>query len=380
MFLSRRVPSLCSRTNHRTVLATVHNNACSIKSFGRQLSTTPRLQQPVNRRDSKLSNSQLEEYKNYYKTLQNTINNIPEEIASHSQPLITLHSRLGLPKNFTYSNLSRCLTCRSSNLPNEQLSSNMSTSLKAFPNTVETNKFLDNHGLNVFGKNLLSFHVTRHLLLKYPRLPTVVLNSAIDSYICQNTLANIARSWGIETEDTPIVERFLKNEPQSITLGKLRYFNNTLNKIDGIEKLSKANFSEESALSLVVRSIIGVLWTIKPELAKNFIDKHILSRKLDISKLFMFEQPTRELARLCEREHLEKPISKLIAESGRLSKAPVFIVGVFSGDEKLGEGFASSLKEAKARAATDALMKWYCYEPVLQHGQKPVIDSGTVIV
>lgn len=61
-----------------------------------------------------------------------------------------------------------------------------------------------------------------------------------------------------------------------------------------------------------------------------------------------------------------------------MSKAPVFIVGVFSGEEKLGEGYGSSLKEAKARAASDALLKWYCYEPTEE--QAAVIDHGAVIV
>ena len=128
--------------------------------------------------------------------------------------------------------------------------------------------------------------------------------------------------------------------------------------------------------------IIGALWACtqesNPQYAFQFIDKHILSRKLDITKMFQFEQPTRELATLCRREGLERPISRLLAESGRYSKAPVFIVGVFSGQEKLGEGFGSSLKEGKAKAATDALMKWYCYEPL--EGQAPVVDHGTVIV
>ncbi|KAG0668191.1 hypothetical protein C6P45_004938 [Maudiozyma exigua] len=331
---------------------------------------------------SKLSESELQGYKEYYKELKTVINTIPEEIASQSQPLITLHNRLELPSEFKLSTLSRCLTCRTSRLPNVTIANdNSSSDLKAFPSIVETNNLLDNHGLNIFGKNILMYHITRHMLLKYPRLPTIVLNEAIASYISQDSLSNIARSWGVEKEESAIVERYLRKEPIPLTLGKLRYFNNTLKKLDGIERLTKnGEFSENAALSLALRSIIGVLYTIQPNLAERFIDKHILSRKLDVSKLFMFEQPTRELAKLCEREGLQKPISKLTAESGRLSKAPVFIIGVFSGDEKLGEGFGSSLKEAKARAATDALLKWYCYEPVLQQGQKPVVDHGTVIV
>lgn len=318
---------------------------------------------------------ELEKYKQYYKDLQTAIHQCPEEITSKSVGLITLHNRLDLPKEFSTSLLARCLTCRSSNLLKLK-----DTTTESYSHVVSTNNYCDNQGLNIFGKNLLTFHVTKYLLQKYPRLPTVVLNTAVDAYISENILASIAKSWGIEAETVPIINRYLRNEPISITLGKLRFMNNILSKKDGIERITKLNFSEESAYSLFVRSVIGGLWTINPDLSELFIKQHILSRKLDVSKLFRFEQPTRELAKLCQRENLERPVSKLIAESGRLSKAPLFIVGVFSNNEKLGEGFGSSLKEAKARAATDALLKWYCYEPIPNIGQDPVIDHGTVIV
>ncbi|GCE99272.1 54S ribosomal protein L3 [Zygosaccharomyces mellis] len=322
---------------------------------------------------------ELNKYKNYYTELKRIIENVPEDIASKSPQLVTLHKRLKLPEEFQLSVLSRCLTCRSSHLPSEISNPKFGS---AFTNTVPTSNFFDNHGLNIFGKNLLTYHVTRKLMTKYPRLPTVVLNAAVDAYICEDVLAGIGKSWGIETEKTPVLERYLKKEPIQITLGKLRFYNNSLNQEDGIESISSLNFSEKSAYSLTIRSIIGALWACtqgtNPQYAFQFIDDHILSRKLDISKMFQFEQPTRELAALCRREELQRPVSRLLAESGRHSKAPVFIVGVFSGEEKLGEGFGSSLKEGKARAATDALMKWYCYEPL--EDQHTVVDHGTVIV
>ncbi|SCU89171.1 LANO_0D04104g1_1 [Lachancea nothofagi CBS 11611] len=326
-----------------------------------------------------LATPELNKYKEYYNQLQKAINEVPEELATQSASLSTLHKRLRLPDIFPKSTLARCLTCRSSQLSSEL---NAPSNGAAFPNTVPTNNFYDNHGLNIFGKNLLTYHVTRQIMAKYPRLPTVVLNAAVDAYISQNVLASVGKSWGIELENTSVLDRYIKEEPIQLSLGRLRFFNNTLKKEDGVELIMGQNFSEEAAFALAVRSVIGALWAYthekNPALAFKFIDDHILSRKLDVSKIFQFEQPTRELAVLCRRENLEAPISKLLAESGRNSKAPVFIVGVFAGSEKLGEGFGSSLKEAKARAATDALTKWYCYEPV--KGQASVIDHGAIIV
>lgn len=40
---------------------------------------------------------------------------------------------------------------------------------------------------------------------------------------------------------------------------------------------------------------------------------------------------------------------RLLRETGRLSSTPIFVVGVFTGKDKLGEGFGSSLKMAEYR-------------------------------
>ncbi|AET39605.1 mitochondrial 54S ribosomal protein mL44 Ecym_4572 [Eremothecium cymbalariae DBVPG len=319
--------------------------------------------------------AELANYRRYYGELRDAISKPQEEILRRSPELNTLHRRLSLPEEFGFSTLSRCLTCRSSKLPEDK------TGLQFSTVPVQGSHMCDNHGLNIFGKNILSHYVTRRLIEKMPRLPTPVLNAAVDAYIGEPVLAHIGKSWGIEFERSTIMDRYLSQEPLYLTLGKLRFYNNTMKETDGIQVILKENKSPDSAMALAVRSIIGGLWASTQDFQTvyKFIEDHILSRKLDPTRLFQFEQPTRELATLCRREGLARPISKLLAESGRLSKAPVFIVGVFSGEEKLGEGFGSSLKEAKARAATDALMKWYCYE-VSEQQQGTVVDPGQVIV
>lgn len=70
----------------------------------------------------------------------------------------------------------------------------------------------------------------------------------------------------------------------------------------------------------------------------------------------------------------------------------VFVVGIFSGQDKLGEGAGASLLEARSRAAVAALKGWYLYSPLNvrvpssmeEEGAapwKPVhVDLGEVIV
>jgi large subunit ribosomal protein L44 len=44
-------------------------------------------------------------------------------------------------------------------------------------------------------------------------------------------------------------------------------------------------------------------------------------------------------------------VDRLVKETGRLSTAPVFIVGIYSGLEKIGEGYGSSLSMAETRVS-----------------------------
>ena len=111
-----------------------------------------------------------------------------------------------------------------------------------------------------------------------------------------------------------------------------------------------------------------------------------------MASLFQFKHPTRDLSRLCAREGFQAPIARVISETGRRSRHPVFIVGVFSGNDKLGEGAGASLDEARIRASVAALKGWYLYSPlefrlpseIEEPGAKewtPVlVDSGDIVV
>jgi dsRNA-specific ribonuclease len=120
----------------------------------------------------------------------------------------------------------------------------------------------------------------------------------------------------------------------------------------------------ETASATFIRALCGALYLhAGSPAAKHFHAQHILSRHLPLHTLFHFSHPTRDLSRLCLREGFEPPVARLISETGRHSRTPVFVVGVFSGDDKLGEGAGSSLNEGRVRAAAAALRSWYLYSP-----------------
>lgn len=298
-----------------------------------------------------------------YGSYKNTIftHRLPESTAQQSPPLVALHSRLNLPTEYSYSTLSQAL------------------------NMNKYDGLVNNFGLNILGKSLLSYYVSEYLLVQYPRLPMAVHNSAVDAYMGVETLHEIGKFWGIEVDRTTKLEKYLAQEPEVLKYGRLRFTSeeekNEINE-PGVTTLSEAEAKtvdpasneyisrEAEAYASAVRSIIGGLYThCGEELAKVFISGHILARKLPLAEMFQFSKPTRELVRVCEKLEFTEPLEiRLMAETGRLSSHAMYVAGAFCGTDKLGEGIGSSIQEAKTRAIVNALMSYYLYSPISADG------------
>lgn len=289
------------------------------------------------------------------------------EAALRSAKLAALHARLSLPKRLPLQTMARTLV----------------------DGSADKDTRVNNTSLSQLGGSILSYHVSEYLLCKYPRLPMSVLFAATYAYSGPKTLQLIAREWGVETAAAPGEEvdpgylQFGKLEPgtqlsgdQGATTRPDKYatyrrglssrvvyddeFGDTVKK----ENVVDAPVPTESAYVNFVRALIGAvsLHAGKPA-AREFVKSHILSRHLELSSLFAFKEPVRELARLCQRENFEHPVARMISETGRHSRTPVFVVGIYSGHDKLGEGAGPSLGEARTRASIAALKAWYLYSP-----------------
>jgi large subunit ribosomal protein L44 len=287
---------------------------------------------------------------------------LPESSAQQSPLLVALHSRLRLPDSYSLSTLSQAL------------------------NITKSTGLANNFGLQTLGKNLLSYYITEYLLLKYPRLPMPVHNEAVNSLMGTNVLAEIGKLWGIETDVSDELKRFLGQEPEFMKYGKLR-FSRKQSQESGVYELNNQEIKsiksddfvseETNAYASAVRAIIGGLYThCGEESTKKFIDDYFLTRKIPLENMFQFRQPTRELVRLCDKLDFKNPLEiRLIAETGRLSASPIFVVGTFCGEEKLGEGVGSSLREAKTRSVVNALMSYYLYSPITSTGEQIKLPS-----
>jgi dsRNA-specific ribonuclease len=289
---------------------------------------------------------------------------LPEK-ALHSSKLAALHARLSLPKKLPLQTMARTLVDPSA----------------------DSNPNFNNAAMSQLGGSLISYYVAEYLLCTYPRLPISVLFAATYAYNGPKTLQIIAKEWGVETAAAPGDEvdpgllQFEKLKPGTIIdklaggggirpgyknwrkSGTLVYDDEFGDAIPA-EQTETDPLTTETAYSNFVKAVVGSIYLhAGREAAKNFVKQHILSRHLAISSLFQFREPIKELSRLCAREEFEYPVARILSETGRMSRTPVFVVGIYSGTDKLGEGAGASLPEARIRASVAALKAWYLYSP-----------------
>lgn len=311
----------------------------------------------------------------------------PPEKARHSAKLAALHARLSLSSKIPAETIARALVDPSA----------------------DANLKFNNANLAYIGSSLLNYHTSEFLITKYPRLPMTILFAAMKGYIGVPVLHKIARAWGVEAAAAPGEEvdpgllQFDSNNPtvqmtnwgysraESAEIQRYKWRRGVSSRVmyddafgemmPGQKSISdktgsllahNEKWNKETILKDVgknahanfVRALVGTIYVhCGRDAAKNFIKSHFLTRRLDLENLFEFKLPTRELAKLCAREDFEPPVARLESETGRMSRTPVYVVGIYSGRDKLGEGVASDLDSARALAAMNALKAWYLYSP-----------------
>ncbi|KAG9726989.1 ribonuclease III, partial [Aureobasidium melanogenum] len=305
-----------------------------------------------------------------------------------SPKLSALHARLSLPPRFPKETLGRCLVHPSA----------------------DRNPLHNNASLAVIGQDLLAYYTAEWLLCNYPRLPTAVLFAAQYAYSGPRTLSAMREEWGVESVAAPGIEvdpgllqyarqkpgnamaegamLRLKDMPSADTKSASARPNSQWNYRRGLSSrivydnqfgdlhdnpTSSASASSqtpdgavttEEASASFINAVFGALYLhAGAQATQAFHKAHILSRHIPLHTLFSFTHPTRDLSRLCAREGFEPPVARLLSETGRHSRSPVFVVGVYSGSDKLGEAAGSSLDEARVRATAAALRSWYLYSP-----------------
>jgi large subunit ribosomal protein L44 len=107
------------------------------------------------------------------------------------------------------------------------------------------------------------------------------------------------------------------------------------------------------AIGEAVRALVGLVYERQGlPAATALVKRHFASRSLDFDGLVKLLDPLRALRETVVRFGLERPVARLLVESGRLSATPTYVIGIFSGDIKLGEGSGSKILEAQRAVRT----------------------------
>jgi len=321
----------------------------------------------------------------------------PHSAAKTSAKLAALHARLALPSRLPLETLARTLVD---------------------PSADPALRF-NNKAFQVLGNDLLGYYTSEYIISQYPRLPLAVVFAAMYAYVGPAALSSVAHEWGVEAAAAPGGEvdpgylQFgrIPPQPQPDKPGS-EYIGTSYDPETGFRRgVSQRSMlddefgekkkppREEKGVTLerarmnFVRAVTGAVYLHAGRAAaKEFYRDHFSSRQLNVSTLFQFRQPTLDLSKLCAREGFQAPVARIESETGRKSRTPVFVVGIYSGNDKLGEGAGASLEEARTRAAVASLKAWYLYSPMTfrvpssmeEPGAKKwtpiMVDPGDVVV
>ncbi|KAF9045813.1 60S ribosomal protein L3 [Hymenopellis radicata] len=190
-----------------------------------------------------------------------------------------------------------------------------------------------NAQLATLGNSLMGLFATEHINASYPYLPTRVLKAAVTAHVGPMTCASVAQEMGA----APLLR--WRRTPNTLTAPALLH---------------------PDALSTIPRAITALIAQQRSlPSARQFVQTYFLSREIDLRGMIKFRDPKFALLEMVNKFNRQRPKSRLLRETGRFSNSPVFVVGIYSGEDQLGEGFGSSLKMAEYRAAEDALHRVY---------------------
>ncbi|EIE76439.1 hypothetical protein G6F46_000486 [Rhizopus delemar] len=192
----------------------------------------------------------------------------------------------------------------------------------------------NNKDLRFIGKRVTGLFATEFFHVKYPQLHPSAFEKTLSAFIGSKSFAQIATEVGMQH-----TVRWNRPEKDDDKLGL------------------------STVLADCLHAVIGAIYQEQGmEAAKRFVHDFVLARDMDIRRLIPLDEPKRQLTALLRQAGKPRAESRILSETGRLSSAPVYVVGVFSKEEKLAEGFGSSIKMAEFRACQNALINHYGQE------------------
>lgn len=241
--------------------------------------------------------------------------------------------------------------------------------------SVVTDPEANNEKLSSLGNKVLTLYAADFVDAKYPRLPKEAVESITEAYVGRQALYKISAHMGLlpvlqwnsglasdtdeASRDKDLAVKSLRGKVPPFVPTKVHLESHQETVLcDDEVKLDRTGVVRVAAKSL--SALVGAIYRDQgSSSARQFVQSTVLSGKVNVADYLDFPAPKQRLTQLLSSLKRERPISRILKETGRKSSHPIFIVGVFSGTEKLGEGAGSSLQMAENRAVRDALTKHF---------------------
>ncbi|KAG9286694.1 hypothetical protein G9A89_012244 [Geosiphon pyriformis] len=219
-----------------------------------------------------------------------------------------------------------------------------------------------NKKFKIIGEKVCRLFVTEHFHIKYPLMPLPTLQELIKVYIGPETLNIFGQEIGL-----PNVLRYQKITDQ---MKGMDFLSETAEPKHTYESPMPQKAKKSVNVSLAEAMIHSIHAIIA---ARQFVHSFILTREANVGLLYEShcKLPKAELSVLMKRLGQIPPISRqitvpfnneMLKETGRNTRSPVFVIGIFSGIDKLAESYGSSIKMAEFKAAREALKLYYLKE------------------
>lgn len=183
-----------------------------------------------------------------------------------------------------------------------------------------------NERLEFLGDAVLEIVVTDHLFRAYPDAPEGSLTVYRSALVNAATLSTVAQTLGMN-------ECLLLSKGESKDTGRARL----------------------SILANTIEAVIGALYLDQGyEAAATFIRRHLIPYIGDIVKTGSWKDPKSAYQEIAQARFGLTPRYELMSAEGP-DHNKHFVVGVFIGEKKVGEGDGKSKQEAEVKAAERAL-------------------------
>lgn len=203
---------------------------------------------------------------------------------------------------------------------------------------------LENNGkLSLIGVTASSLYIVDHLCNTYPSLPCIGVRCLHDFLMSRNTIVKLSKL---------------------ITLPDLIRLEHDL---DELSKEKHLDYRPEDVICDAFFAFIGAIYIDQgPVEARRFVDDFVITQLQgeELHKILHFPSAEIVLTNIFITSRREKPIARVIQESGVKTDFPIYVVGVFSGERMISEASSYNVLTAKHEAWKAALMK-YCQEGML---------------